>query len=274
VSLDGQDYFYQNPLENDGTHRRQPWFGCACCPPNVARTLASLPGYVYSVSDEGAWVHLYAQGQAELPLPDGQMLRLVQRTSYPWSGEIGIEIESAVTCSLFLRVPAWCEAGAALRVNGVPFEGKLVPETYVEVRRAWRTGDRVTLDLPMPVRRVACHPYVSENAGRVALMRGPILYCLEEADNPGLDLRDVVLSADASWDATFEPDTLGGVVVLQGEARVDPLDEAWAGRLYGTAGVDAAPGAGRAAAVTAIPYYAWANRAPGAMRVWVRRERG
>ncbi len=272
VSLDGQTYFYQNPLENDGSHRRRPWFGCACCPPNIARLLASLPGYVYSLSDEGVWVHLYVQGEARLRLPDGREVGLSQRTRYPWGGEVVVEVDGQGTFSLMLRLPAWCETGATLAVNGQPLGLPLVPGSYVEVRRVWQPGDRLRLDLPMPVRPVACHPYVAENAGRVALMRGPILYCVEEADNPGLDPRQVRLPAGARFAATFQPDLLGGVVRLQTQARLAPPDEGWANYLYRTVRTEPAGEVEKPVDLTAVPYYAWANREAGPMGVWLRSE--
>lgn len=270
LSLDGQSYFYQNPLTDEGTHRRQPWFACACCPPNIARLLASLPGYFYSLSDDGLWVHLYAQGTVRTRLPNGPAIGLAQHTRYPWDGEVTIEVREAGVFSLQLRIPAWCEAEATLEVNGTPFTGELVPGSYAEVRRTWQPGDVVRLGLPMPVRRVECHPYVTENAGRVALMRGPILYCVEGADHPGLYLRDVVLPADTAFTATFQPDLLGGVVALRGRAEIVPPDDAWADRLYRTA-VPRSTGSGsRSMELIAIPYHAWANREPGSMRVWLR----
>jgi DUF1680 family protein len=270
LSLDGESYFYQNPLADDGTHRRQPWFDCACCPPNVARLLASLPGYFYSLSDEGLWVHLYAEGMAHVSFPDGRTVGLAQRTRYPWDGEVSISVEGEGSFSLLLRLPAWCEEEVALDVNGRPFTGQLRPGSYVQLHRAWRTGDVVRLDLPMPVRRVRCHPHVAGNAGRVALMRGPILYCLEQADNPGLDLRDVLVPADARFSTTFRPDLLGGVVVLRSQAQVVPPHEAWKDHLYRTTSAGPGEPQRRSVELTAIPYYAWANREPGPMRVWLQ----
>lgn len=284
LALDGQAYFYQNPLADDGTHRRQPWFDCACCPPNIARLLASLPGYFYSVSEgnepaeEGIWVHLYAANTAHIPLPDGRVISLIQRTHYPWRGEVVIEVKGEGAFSLWLRIPAWCEAGAALQVNGQPFAGDLVPGTYTEVRRSWHAGDTVQLNLPMPVRGVESHPYVLENAGRVALMRGPLLYCFEQSDNPDLDLRDVVLPADVqgvelspAFTHEFRPDLLGGVVVLRAQAHTEPPDAAWADRLYRTVRSLAKRSPGQSVEVTAIPYHVWANRTAGPMQVWLRR---
>jgi DUF1680 family protein len=272
LSLDGQNYFYQNPLADDGSHRRTPWFDCACCPPNIARLLASLPGYFCGLSAEGAWVHLYAEGAAHLALPDGRAVALTQRTRYPWAGEIAIKIEGVGEFGLFLRVPAWCERGAALEVNGRPFTGALTAGAYAEIRRAWQPGDIVRLDLPMPVRRVECHPYAAENVGQVALARGPLLYCVEGADNPGLDPRDLVLPADSEITAAYQSDLLGGVVVLRSQAEIVPPDAGWQGRLYRTAA--AGDVARRPVEVTATPYYAWANRAPGPLRVWLRTAEG
>lgn len=270
LSLDGQEYFYQNPLEDDGKHRRQPWFGCACCPPNVARLLASLPGYFYSVSESGIWTHLYAEGQAEVELPDGNVVRLRQQTLYPWDGEVVIGVNGEGTFSLFLRIPAWCEEGAAVFVNGSPYEAQVTPGTYVELRREWRPGDSVRLALPMPVRRVECHPYVAENCGRVAIMRGPLLYCVEQADSPGVDPRDLVLPAAGDLTPEVRDDLLGGVTVLRGQAYVQELPAEWAEPLYRTASPRAAAQRGRDVELVAIPYLAWANREPGRMQVWLR----
>ncbi len=270
LSLDGERYFYQNPLADDGAHRRQAWFDCACCPTNVVRLLATLPGYGYSISEEGIWVHLYAEGTARLPLPGLGSVGLVQQAPYPWGGAVEIGVEGEGAFSLFLRIPAWCEEGATLAVNGQPFNGALTPGSYAQVRRAWRRGDVLALELPMPARRVACHPYVAENAGRAALMRGPLLYCLEQADNPGFDLRDVVLPATVELQASFCPDLLGGVVALRGQAEIVPPDAGWEGRLYRTVSLEPKDSQGRQVEVIAIPYYAWANREPGQMRVWLR----
>ncbi len=272
LSLDGTAYFYENPLADDGTHRRQPWFSCACCPPNVARLLASLPGYCYSTSPAGAWVHLYVESTAHLRLEDGRTVGLHQYTRYPWDGEITLQVEGEGAFSLFLRIPAWCEEGAALEINGQPAAVALSPGTYAEIYRTWQRGDAVHLRLPMPVRRTECHPYVAENRGRVALLRGPLLYCLEGADHPGLDLRDLILPADASLAVQFRPDLLGGTVILRGLARLAPPDDGWTGRLYRTAGSHPSRPDGGAIEVTAIPYYAWANRQPGPMQVWLRSE--
>jgi DUF1680 family protein len=269
LSLDGLHYFYQNPLADDGSHRRQPWFGCACCPPNVARLLASFPGYVYSASENAVWVHLYAEGVATVELDGNQTVRLRQRTSYPWDGRVEINVEAEGEFALMLRVPAWCEEGATVQVAGEPVDLDISPGSYMQIRRAWRPGDTVGLGLPMPVRRVECHPYVTENTGRVALMRGPLLYCAEQADNPGVDLRDLLLESKEP-SVRFEPDLLGGVAVVQGEVRSAAPGEGWEDRLYRTVRPREGDKRTVATRVAAVPYYAWANRDPGAMRVWLR----
>ena len=270
LSLDGQHYFYQNPLADDGEHRRQGWFGCACCPPNVARLLASLPGYFYGASEGAVWVHLYAEGVATLHLNENRTVRLRQRTRYPWDGDIEISVEGEGEFGLMLRMPSWCEEGATIEVNGEPAKAPLRPGHYAEVRRAWRAGDMVSLKLPMPVRRVECHPYVGENVGRVALMRGPILYCVEQVDNPDVaELRDLVLPADADFSFGFEPNLLDGVTVLNAEARVVAPGEEWKDRLY-RAAPPSTCGHETAVELTAVPYHTWANREPGAMQVWLR----
>ncbi len=270
LSLDGDTYFYQNPLADDGTHRRRKWFGTACCPPNLIRLLASLPSYFYSVSDNGIYVHLYADGAARIPLQDGRAVALTQRTTYPWSGDITIDVGGDGEFSLFLRIPAWCEAGAVVSVNGEPVHIALTPGRYAEIRRTWMSGDAVHLQLPMPVRRVESHPYVLENVTRVALTRGPLVYCVEGVDHPGIDVRQLVVSPDAALTTREQPDVLGGVVVIQGTAQYAPLEAAWQGQLYQTAGVASQETPRQPVPFTAVPYHAWANREPAPMLVWLR----
>lgn len=267
LSLDGRSYFYQNPLANDGTHRRQPWFGCACCPPNVARLLAQLPGYFYGVSPTGVWTHLYAEGTADITLSDGRVVQITQRTRYPWDGDIALDVDGKGTFTVFVRIPAWCE-NATLAVNDEPQGGAMVPGTYAALERAWDRGDTIHLRLPMPVRRITSHPYLLENAGRVALMRGPLVYCLEAADHPDVDLRDVVLPSETKPAADFHPDLLGGVVVLRGQAEAEPPEPSWRSSLYQS--TTPQPQTRRPLALVAVPYYTWANREPGSMQVWLR----
>lgn len=275
ISLDGDRYFYQNPLSDDGRHRRQPWFGTACCPPNIARTLASLPGYAYSSGDDDSvWVHLYHRGEASIGLRGASHVSLRQETDYPWRGDVSIEVRTAGTFALRLRIPGWCGHGAQLRVNGSPWGPALIPGTYAELRREWTAGDNVRLHLPMPVRLVQSHPWVEENGGQVALMRGPVLYCFEEVDNQGSDLRSMLVQRPGDDVGEYLADLLGGVVTLAVPARVVAPGDDWVGKLYRpvAAASNLVPEFGDETVLTAVPYMVWANRDAGQMRVWMRGE--
>ena len=198
-------------------------------------------------------------------------VRLVQRTGYPWDGDISFEVEGEGEFALMLRIPSWCEDGASIEVNGEPFTGQAAPGSYAEVRRVWQPGDFVRLHLPMPVRHVEAHPYVAEDAGRVALMRGPMLYCVEGADNPGIDLRDLVLPDDREITPDFLPDLLGGVVSLGADVEIASPDDGWENQLYRVARERQENPGTAPTRIRAIPYHAWANRTPGPMRVWLKR---
>ncbi|MHC5034656.1 MAG: glycoside hydrolase family 127 protein, partial [Planctomycetota bacterium] len=230
------------------------------------RTLASLPGYFYSVSPGGLWVHLYAEGTAHVDL-DGSTLKVAQRTEYPWEGHIRLllEPETETPFTLRLRVPGWCRE-AELLVNGEDAEVAVEPGSYVEVERMWRSGDEVELSLAMPVERVLSNPLVLENSDRVALRRGPLVYCLEAVDNPGVDVWSIVLPAGTELEAEYSPDLLNGVVVIRGDAFV--VDADFGEDLYGSSGD--IPSDERRVPFKAIPYHAWANREPGPMIVWIR----
>jgi len=268
ISLDGETYFYENPLADRGNHRRQPWFGTACCPPNVARLLASLPGYVYTTSDKGLWVHLYATGTATAALTDVGVVTLRQQTNYPWDGEITLTIDppDVALFSLFLRVPKWAE-GASVTVNDEVIGAPVRPGHYMEIRRQWAQGDVVRLTLPLAVRLLSSHPYVINNRDRVALVCGPLVYCVEAADHPGVDPWDLVLSTDAAWRVAREPDLLGGIMVLRTEDARARVDDGWEGQLYRS--FDTPSAATTRVPLTAIPYYVWANRDAGPMQVWL-----
>jgi DUF1680 family protein len=271
LGLDGRSYFYRNPLADDGDHQRQDWYQCACCPPNIARMLANVPGYIYSLSEEGIWLHLYAESSAQLELLDGRRVGLLQHTEYPWDGRVDVEVQGEGNFALFLRVPGWSEGEWSLALNG-----EVTPEAelecgYLKVVQSWRSGDVIQLELPMPVRVIESHPYVYENVGRVALMHGPLLYCLEGVDHPGYDLDEIVLHPDATFTPSFQRDLLGGVVALQAQGMVQPQERGWNHQLYRRVKPQLETECRKVVSISAIPYYAWGNRAPGQMRVWIRR---
>lgn len=263
VSLDGTKFFYENPLASRGAHHRQGWFDCACCPPNIARMIASVGEYFYLTSADGIWAHLYASGEAAIPL-QGQSITLRQNTRYPWDGAVRIELQmdQPVVFTLRARIPGWCER-YNVAVNGRRVAAK--PEQgYLAITRAWQNGDSVDLTLDMPVRLMAAHPQVRQMVGRVAIQRGPVVYCLEEVDNPITPLDRIVIPLNTRWEVDYRPDLLGGVAVLRGTARA--LEAPAMSSLY----TPARPARYTPVEVTAVPYCVWDNRAPGEMRVWFR----
>jgi len=267
--LDGRRYFYVNPLEDDGTHQRQTWYECACCPPNVARTLGGLSGYAYATGEGAIWVHLYAEGWARVELGEGRAVELVQRTDYPWDGVVAIEVAAGGgRFALKLRVPAWCRVGARAEVNGVAVGDAVEPGRYLTIERDWQPGDTVRLELPMAVTAWQSHPQLHENRGRIALSRGPVLYCLEGRDQSRA-LDELAIDPNGI-EPVFEPETLGGAVVLRGRALARAPSPAWEQGLYQP--LDAPQPAVEEAQVPfmAVPYFAWQNRGNSPMAVWLQ----
>jgi len=273
MSLSGTLYCYRNPLEPTGEKIRNPWYDTTCCPPNLERTFASLPGYLYSTSKDGVYVHLFHSSTLDWHLEDGTGLKLSQETDYPWGGEVTLKVDPATPAkfSVFVRIPGWAKS-AEVTVNGEPAEGDIKPGKYFEIRRQWKAGDAVRLVLDMTPQLVVSNPRVRENMGRVAVERGPLVYCLEQKDQPGLEsIFDVTLPIDADsgkeFVSEFRPDMLGGILVLRnkGIATSKPLTEE---PLYQFL-EKARQAKGREVELTFIPYYAWANREPGAMQVWI-----
>lgn len=270
VSLSGTEYFYVNPLASVSGARRQPWYDCTCCPPNVQRLIASLPGYLFGRDESGLYVHLYDACMLDTRLADGTAVQLSIDARYPWSGKMSIEVKpsSPSTFALYLRIPGWCR-GARVSVNGHPVESPVKPGSYCAVSREWKPGDVVELDLPMTVVAMSADARVPENRGCVALMRGPIVYCLEQPDNTGVALDRVRLPIDAStrlpdFEAVHEAGLLNGVTVLRGRGEeVTGWSELY--RPLEQVGAESV----RPVDLTAIPCYAWANRDPGAMTVWI-----
>jgi len=264
---DGQQFFYVNPLEvhpdtarhrHDQRHvrtRRQGWFGCACCPPNAARFLASLGQYVYGYNETGIHVHLYAASSATFTLATG-LVSLTQTTDYPWDGTVDMELsmEEKQQFSLSLRIPGWCR-GARLSVNGQEVDAETRPaQGYVQLHREWKNGDTVRLQLPMPIERVLSHPAVRATAGKQAFMRGPLVYCFEEVDNGPLLS---ALAVDENQEPVLEP---GPVPVLCVPGFRLPEQSL----LYSADRPTA-----QAQVLRAVPYFMWGNREPGEMQVWI-----
>lgn len=286
VSLDGEEYFYQNALrDEDGSIRRTPWFDCACCPPNIARFLAQLTGYAASATTtrEGesdarhdlVWIHQYIAGEYRLRTIGGGEITLQMTTDYPWSGTIKVEVtdlNETGDLTLQMRVPDWAfNASATLNGEALP-DAESAPGQYLTIRRSWEIGDEVELTIPMAVRRIVSHPRVANNAGRVALMRGPLVYCIEENDNPVGDVRDIILADEVHVSAARRSELLGDVVVLSTHAVLESPAPAWRRSLYRNLDQVETDAAGRSEVpLHAIPYMLWANRGSGPMTVWLRR---
>lgn len=262
VSLSGDNFFYVNPLASDGSHHRQPFFTCSCCPPNLNRLLPTVGGLVYSVGVDQIITHLYIQSEANFELAAGAMT-LIQETDYPWDGVVCIRcvVDAPMFFDLQFRWPGWCHT-AHIYLNDVPLEVERPDNGYLSIARNWHMGDEVRLQWVMPARRVYAHPAVQADVGKVALMRGPLVFCVEGADQT-VPVEHLHLPRQGALEARFEPDLLGGVVNLVGTAKAVDID-AWGHSLYR----DQAPPL-RDAPFKAIPYFAWDNRQPGAMRVWL-----
>ncbi|HKD77449.1 MAG TPA: glycoside hydrolase family 127 protein, partial [Ktedonobacterales bacterium] len=265
VSLSGDRFFYEDPLASDGTVHRQYWPDVCCCPINLARMLPTLGQYIYSANATDIAVHLFIQGEAQFTI-GGQAVTLRQKTGYPWEGGIALQIDAAApfTSNVRVRIPGWCR-DALLAVNGETLNiDDIMQSGYAVIARLWQPGDTITLDLAMPVERIFAHPAVRADVGQVALRRGPIVYCLEEADND-IPPWQLLLSDESPIESVFEPDMLEGVAVLRGMALA-PDERDWNDppTLYSTSRPRFV-----SAPFTAIPYYAWDNRQPGAMNVWL-----
>ncbi len=277
MSQDGTCYFYVNPLEvwPEASEKspikkhvkpvRQKWYACACCPPNLARLLTSLGQYIYTVNGDSVFVHLYIGGEASIDL-DGQQIRLTQQTNYPWDEEVtlSLNMEQETEATIGLRIPGWCRT-ATLTVNGedVELNDTCVQQGYAKVTRHWQDGDSIELELNMPVEIMQANPKVRANIGKVAIMRGPVVFCLEEVEN-GSNLSAISLPQDTKLTASSDEKLLGGTVVIRGEAlRVD--DSGWDDTLYRPADTHRKP-----VTITAVPCGLWGNRTPGEMIVWLK----
>ena len=278
ISMSGDKFFYPNPLESFGTHERAAWFDCACCPTNVTRFIASVANYVYAVEDNTLYVDLFTNNETEIKLKNGTV-RLTQQTNYPWDGDVKIVVTPQTSSENFemkIRIPGWAQnkpiatdlykfmnarkENASLSVNGKPVELK-IEKGFVTISRNWNAGDIVELNLPMEVRRIIANEKVEADRGKVALQRGPIVYAAEWVDNKDGYVRNVLIPDDAKMTASFKPEMLNGVEVIQGNVLGCRL------------GADKKTIEKTEQRFSAIPYYAWAHRGKGEMSVWLAREK-
>ncbi len=267
VSLSGDKFFYDNPLESMGHHERQRWFGCACCPGNVTRFMASVPYYMYATQKDDIYVNLYVEGTADVHTDDNT-ITLSQTTNYPWDGQVRIEVDpkKAKEFALRLRIPGWAQ-DAPVKTDLYSFTDKPLPYTikvngkdvkpllgdgYATIERKWKKGDIVELSLPMEVRRIRANDNVEDDRGKLAIERGPIVYCLEGKDQPDSTVFNKFIPDGTAMNATYQKDLLGGVVVLSGTAYEVEND-----------------GATKQVPFRAIPYSTWNNRGADEMEVWV-----
>jgi DUF1680 family protein len=277
MALDGKHFFYVNPLEvrpkelkfnhiyDHVKPVRQRWFGCACCPPNIARVLTSLGHYIYTPRDDALYINLYVGNQVEVAVGE-ETLRLRISGNYPWQEQVNIAIDSptAIDHTLALRLPDWCDNPQAT-LNGLPVVQD-IRKGYLHINRRWQEGDTLVLTLPMPVRRLYGNPLVRHQAGQVALQRGPLVYCLEQADN-GEALHNLQLPRDAQF-TTFEGKGIfAHKVLIQAPGYKQTAAQAEQQALWN---YDSPAAARQAQTLTFIPWFSWANRGEGEMRVWVQ----
>lgn len=271
VSLGGDRFFYDNPLESNGTHKRAPWFGCACCPGNVTRFMASIPGYVYTTADDAIMVNLFVGNKAEIPMGD-DTVKLSQTTDYPWDGAVTIRIDEPGKrrFDLMVRTPGWARNNVVpsdlyrfvdstsqpivFRLNGKKVEPKTVAG-YAHFRKRWKKGDAVEISIPMPVKRVAANGRVESDRGKIAYQRGPLVYCFEDKDNSNDWMFDLFVPENEEPSHQFEAGLLGGITTLT-----------MSGYKVAMSGADTTV---ERTALKAIPYYAWGNRGAANMLVWM-----
>jgi len=277
ISADGKHYFYVNPLRmthgareysNDPdcteSAEREPYIPCFCCPPNLVRTIAKISGWAYSLREDGVAINLYGGNQLKTDFLDGEKIELVQATDYPWDGRVEVQVKTCPDSpfSLYTRIPAWAE-GTKVIVNGTEIEAEVNPGTYLRLHRTWRSGDRLTLEMPMKPRLVEGHPRIEEVRNQAAIMRGPLVYCIESPDLPaGTSILDVYLSGDSPLKPVYQANLLGGITTISAEVKLRKHPE------EGMYHRMRRPEWDRREA-SFVPYYAWSNRGKSEMTVWV-----
>lgn len=277
MSCDGKHFFYVNPLEvypkasvNNPDKRhikpvRQKWFGCACCPPNIARLLTSLGQYIYSVNGDTVYTHLFLGGEAEIDIESG-VFRISQENRYPWDGKVTFSIVSSPKkpITLALRIPNWCRKWSVF-INGKREEKITIEKGYAFLRRAWKAGDKIELNLDMSIEVIYSNPKVRANSGKIAIQRGPLVYCLEEADN-GDNLLALSIDTNSGFKIQTNEKFMKNAIFIKGKATRITEDD-WDDNLYRPY-----QPIEREVDVTATPYFMWGNRKPGEMLVWIRKK--
>jgi len=272
MSLDGKLYCYRNPLAHDsstGDKIRNPWYDTTCCPPNLERTLASLPGYFYSTSEDGVYVHLYDNSEMNWRLHSGTALQLKQETNYPWEGDVKLHIKPATAeaFTLYVRIPAWSRA-TTVKLNGKAVEGVQAGQ-YLPIHNHWSGNDIVEIGFDMQPQLIHANPAVVDDMGRIAIQRGPIVYCMEQLDQQAgrspIEFYGYSAHLTGETKSHFEPSLLGGVMTLERPGRY--ASEPSSQTLYETGKPSAE--AESTTALKLIPYYAWANREDSSMQVWI-----
>jgi len=272
ISLSADHFFYPNPLESRGQHTRSEWFGCACCPSNICRFIPSVPGYIYAKRGNDLYVNLFMNNSATIDL-NGEHITIEQSTEYPWKGEIGIRVDPAKNkvFSLMVRIPGWAVNQAlpsdlynfkttdpskvVIKINGRDFKYE-VKNGYAVISREWEKGDQLSVNLPMPVREITANQLVKDDKNKVALQRGPLVYCAEWPDNKDGHILNLYLNANNNYSTEFLPQLLNGITIIKTAANSSVRLE------NATTKEDNQP-------FTAIPYFAWANRGAGEMAVWI-----
>lgn len=270
ISLDGIHYFYDNPLQSRGGIERVEWFDCACCPPNAMRLISMIENYAATVSEKGIYLHQYIPSEIHSLLENAGSAILNIETEYPRDEKIKITVstgKAGMQWSLFLRIPDWCQ-GASLRINGESTEDIYKPGKYIEIERDWGDGDRIELRLPMSPRIIEPDERIDAIRGSLAIEYGPFVYCIEEADNPGTDIDDVRITPDEKPVPGWNDELAGGIYMLKLPGKVQIHNEGNT-RLYFP--VAEREPVFRETNLTAVPYFTWANRGPGKMRVWIPR---
>ncbi|MBD3213713.1 MAG: hypothetical protein GF311_13975 [Candidatus Lokiarchaeota archaeon] len=247
-SLDGRKYFYVNPMISDGEHTRKEWFKCPCCPTNYIRFIPQIGKYIYSNSENDIWIHQYIGSEAEIPSNSGKSTKIIQKSKFPWDGKVSVQIitEDNDVFSLYLRIPDWCE-NPTIHLNDEKIIKNLIPGTYFRLEKKWNNEDLVVLDLPMKPTLHSDKLNRKGTKGKKYIHYGPLIYCVEHFDNQELRFSDLTIAREPDLESVYDQSILGGITIVRGKTA--------SGKVF-----------------TAIPYFAWCNRKPSRMRVWINSE--